>query len=459
MNLANAKHIYFLGIGGIGMSALARYFSLIGKQVSGYDRSSSVVTRALEEEGVTVFHDIDERHVETADYMVYTPAINSDNLEYQAAIAHGLPIRKRSQVLGEISETYKTLAVAGTHGKTTTSILLTQLLRASGVDCTAFLGGISRNLNSNFAFGKTEYMVTEADEYDRSFLTLKPWASIITSLDPDHLDIYGTPEEMKATYLQFASQVTGPLLVYASLLGEDWPKKPLSYGIDEGDYRAENLRFEGLSTYFDYQSPAHRIENIRLPLAGRHNVLNAVAAMGLSELAGAQQADFKEALESFEGIYRRFEVQRHSDMLSYIDDYAHHPSELEAAISAAKSLFPERKVVVVFQPHLFSRTKDFYQGFAQSLSAADSVLMLPIYPAREKPMPGVTSEMVLNLVVASEKGLTTKDGLTEALAEVISGPTVLLTLGAGDIDRQVKTINQWIDSTYKNQNSELGARN
>jgi UDP-N-acetylmuramate--alanine ligase len=449
MTLANAKHIYFLGIGGIGMSAIARYFSLSGKQVSGYDRSSSVVTRALEAEGVEVFHEIDENHVKTADYMVYTPAIKSDNLEYQAAVSLGMPIRKRSQVLGEISETYKTLAVAGTHGKTTTSILLTQLLRASGVDCTAFLGGISRNLKSNFAFGSTDYMVTEADEYDRSFLTLKPWASIITSLDPDHLDIYGTPEEMKATYLQFASQVTGPLLVYASLLGEDWPKKPLSYGIDEGDYRAENLRYEGLATCFDYQSPRHRIEDIRLPLAGRHNVLNAVAAMGLSELAGANHDQFKAALADFKGIYRRLEVQYHSETLSYIDDYAHHPSELEAAISAARALFPERKMVVVFQPHLYSRTQDFHQGFAQSLSGVDEVIMMPIYPAREKPIPGVTSEMVLNLVEADSKRMASKENLIEVISEALGSETILLTLGAGDIDRQVSKINQWIDSTIK----------
>lgn len=455
MNLANAKHIYFLGIGGIGMSALARYFSLMGKQVSGYDRSSSVVTRGLEAEGVKVFYEVNIDHLQGVDYMIYTPAIQTDNPEYQAAVAQRLTIRKRSQVLGEISEAYKTLAVAGTHGKTTTSILLTHLLRASGVDCTAFLGGLSRNLNSNFAFGKTDYMVTEADEYDRSFLTLKPWASIITSLDPDHLDIYGTPEEMKATYLQFASQVTGPLLVYASLLGEDWPKKPLSYGIDEGDYRAENLRFEGLATCFDYQSPTFRIENVRLPLAGRHNVLNAVAAMGLSELAGARQADFKQALADFKGIYRRFEVQYHSETLTYIDDYAHHPSELEAAVRAARSLFPARKVVVVFQPHLYSRTQDFYQGFAQSLSEADAVLMIPIYPAREKPIPGVTSEMVLDRVEAGQKAMTTKEDLTKSLSAIIDSPAVLLTLGAGDIDREISTINQWIDSVYTTRNPKL----
>jgi UDP-N-acetylmuramate--alanine ligase len=311
------------------------------------------------------------------------------------------------------------------------------------------LGGISRNLKSNFAFGSTDYMVTEADEYDRSFLTLKPWASIITSLDPDHLDIYGTPEEMKATYLQFASQVTGPLLVYASLLGEDWPKKPLSYGIDEGDYRAENLRYEGLATCFDYQSPRHRIEDIRLPLAGRHNVLNAVAAMGLSELAGANHDQFKAALADFKGIYRRLEVQYHSETLSYIDDYAHHPSELEAAISAARALFPERKMVVVFQPHLYSRTQDFHQGFAQSLSGVDEVIMMPIYPAREKPIPGVTSEMVLNLVEADSKRMASKENLIEVISEALGSETILLTLGAGDIDRQVSKINQWIDSTIK----------
>ncbi len=446
MNLANAKHIYFLGIGGIGMSALARFFSLQGKQVSGYDRSSSVVTRALEEEGISVYHELSREHLLTADYMVYTPAIKEDNLEYQAAIEMGLPLKKRSQVLGEISEQYKTLAVAGTHGKTTTSIMLTQLLRSSGVDCTAFLGGISRNLNSNFAFGQSEYMVTEADEYDRSFLTLKPWASIITSLDPDHLDIYGTAEEMKATYLRFASQVTGPLLVYASLLNENWSVKPMTYGIDEGDFRAENLHVEGLVTCFDYQSPSHRIEGIRLPLAGRHNVLNAVAAMGLSELAGADQRHFKKALAGFSGIYRRFEVQHDSEQISYIDDYAHHPSELEAAIQAARSLFPQRQVLVVFQPHLYSRTNDFHKGFAEALSQADVVIMLPIYPAREKPMPGVDSEMVLKLVKAKEKQIASKENLIEAIAEKIQPPTVVLTLGAGDIDREVEKVREWIEA-------------
>jgi len=440
----NAKHIYFLGIGGIGMSALARYFHRIGKQVSGYDRASSVVTRALEAEGMKVYYDIDPQHLDGVEVMVYTPAIKGDNLEFQQAKALDLPIKKRSEVLGEISRDFKTLAVAGTHGKTTTSILLTQLLGRSGVDCTAFLGGISRNLNSNFTFGSSDFMVTEADEYDRSFLTLYPWASVITSLDPDHLDIYGTADEMKATYLHYASQVSEHLLVHEAIVSNSWNSAPMSYGIEAGDFQAKNLRFEGLNTYFDYQSPHTQIKDICLPLAGQHNVLNAVGAMGLAELAGANTADFKDALAEFKGIYRRFEVKFHSKKHSYIDDYAHHPSEIEAAIQAGRSLFPNRKLVVVFQPHLYSRTQDFQQGFAAALSAADQLLMLPIYPAREKPIAGVNSELVLNQASLARKQMTDKSNLLADLAQILDEQSVLMTLGAGDIDREVNKITDWI---------------
>jgi UDP-N-acetylmuramate--alanine ligase len=324
--------------------------------------------------------------------------------------------------------------------------LLSHLLQQGGVDCTAFLGGISRNFASNFVLGTSEYLVAEADEFDRSFLTLSPWAAVITSLDPDHLDIYGTAGAMKESYREFAAKASQSLLLHSDLPVADWQLDHQTYGVEEGDFQAQGLRYHELSTWFDYQSPAQRIEGIRLPLPGQHNVANAVAAMALAEQAGADPATFKSSLEGFRGIYRRFEAQLHTARLTYIDDYAHHPREIQAAMETARKLFPNRKLLVVFQPHLYSRTRDFLPGFAQALAQADSLLMLDIYPAREAPIEGVTSQAVLDQVELKNKALVAKNELIEAIAQRVDDPTVLLSLGAGDIDRLVPHMKTWAES-------------
>ncbi len=447
--LANAQHLYFLGIGGIGMSALATFFHSGGKKVSGYDRTSSIVSQNLEKAGIEIFHTLDASHLEAVDMMIYTPAIKADNLEYQAAMNMGIPILKRSELLGLVSKAYRCIAVAGTHGKTTTSSIMAHVLRTCGVDCTAFLGGIARNLNSNFVQGSSDWVVAEADEFDRSFLTLSPEIAVITSLDPDHLDIYGSPAEMLKNYLEFASLVQGKLLVHESLAENDWSQKPILYGIDKGDYQAQNLRFEGLATTFDFVGGTETIRDIRLPFPGKHNVLNAVAAMGVAVEIGADEGRLKSAAASFKGIYRRFELQEDGADITYIDDYAHHPTELAAAIDTGRRLFPDRQLVVVFQPHLYSRTRDFATGFSEALSAADVVIMLDIYPARELPIPGVSSEMILEGVTAPQKMIASKSGLIDALGTITEPPTVLLTLGAGDIDRLVPEVQQWAKKMNK----------
>ncbi|MEM7370272.1 MAG: UDP-N-acetylmuramate--L-alanine ligase [Bacteroidota bacterium] len=439
MNLGAVNSIYFLGIGGIGMSALARYFHLTGREVKGYDRVESMVSKGLEEMGMEIFYMLNADHVAGADLMVYTPAISKECVEYVAAERLGIPIMKRSEVLGVISESYRTLAVAGTHGKTTTSSMLTHVLASAGVQPTAFLGGISRNLNANFTFGMSDWMVAEADEYDRSFLTLHPYYAIITSLDPDHLDIYGTEEEMQQNFRAFANQ-SRKLLVEAGLKGFDWGKNTKVFGIESGDFRAENLRFQKLETLFDFRWDGGKLDNLRLGMPGRHNVLNMTAALGLAIETGVQPDQLPEAVDSFQGIYRRFEVHLHQQDLSFIDDYAHHPEEIAAAMSTARALFPERQLLVVFQPHLFSRTRDLCEGFAAELSKADRTLLMEIYPAREEPIPGITSESILTRMTLKRATLVSRDSLISAIQQELEGPTVLLTLGAGDIDKEVPKI-------------------
>lgn len=435
------KHIYFLGIGGIGMSALARYFHLSGCKVSGYDKTPSVVTDALEKEGIEVYFEADIHHLAGVTQMIYTPAIK-EHIEFEEAQKRGIPVLKRSQSLGEISRNFPTLAVAGTHGKTTTSTMLACLMKGCGVDCTAFLGGISRNLNGNFAFGESPYCVVEADEFDRSFLTLNPEMAIITSLDADHLDIYGTPDEMQNSYREFAQKVkeNGKLLVHNSIKDFDWGREVLTYGIEEGEFRATNLRFEKLATIFDYESNDLIIRNIQLPIPGRHNVMNAVAAITLTKWASGDMEKVVATFADFKGIYRRFEVHAHSENLTIIDDYAHHPTELAAAIDTAKSLFPDRQLITLFQPHLFTRTRDFYEGFAAALSKADVALLLPIYPAREKPIEGITSNIIFDLIQNNKKYLIDKQDIIAKMQENIHHPSVILITGAGDVDREVALI-------------------
>ncbi|TAE47010.1 MAG: UDP-N-acetylmuramate--L-alanine ligase [Bacteroidetes bacterium] len=439
MNSGNTHKIHFLGIGGIGMSALARYCRLMGREVSGYDRTASVVTDALEKEGVKVYFEADVRHLEGAEMVVYTPAVPADHAELVQARASGVPLLKRSQVLGAIGKSYQTLAVAGTHGKSTTSAMLTHLLRGAGVDATAFLGAISRNLESNFVFGHSPYMVAEADEYDRSFLTLHPWMAVINSMDPDHLEIYGDEAGMKAGFLQFASQCER-LLVHVSLAEEFTGREVMTFGIEQGDYHASHLRYEGLRTRFDFQGKGIIIKDIAVNMPGVHNVLNMSAALGVAVEAGADVSLLKAAAESFAGLYRRFEVHCHSERLTYIDDYAHHPAEIAAAIGAARALFPERKLVVVFQPHLFTRTRDLCSGFAEELAQADTLLLMDIYPARELPIEGVSAQMLLDAMPAGDFSLVSRAALTDEITLKLDRPTVLMTLGAGDIDREIERI-------------------
>ena len=431
-----------MGIGGIGMSALARYFHLTGKRVAGYDSVSSVVSRALEKEGIEVFDHLDAAHISGIDMMIYTPAISRENIEYVAAVRANIPILKRSQALGIISREYRSLAVAGTHGKTTTSAMLTHVLRTSNLDCTAFLGGISSNINSNFVLGQSDLLVVEADEYDRSFLSLNPYFAIITSMDPDHLDIYGGSEEMVKSFRAFAEQ-SSRLLVHQSLKAENWGKEVATYSIDKGNFRAENLSWKGLDWQFDFFVENQLITPIQMSMPGMHNVANMLAALATAWQLGAKAESLQRAAATFSGIYRRFELHHQDEKLAFIDDYAHHPVELEAAILTAKSLFPDRQIVVVFQPHLFSRTRDFCEGFAKSLSQADVVLLLDIYPAREAPLAGISSKIIYELLDAQHQEIIQKAEIIPRLDEWVQKPSVVLSLGAGDIDREVGKIADW----------------
>ncbi|MEM9983491.1 MAG: UDP-N-acetylmuramate--L-alanine ligase [Bacteroidota bacterium] len=439
MNFQALHSIYFLGIGGIGMSALARYFKREGKQVSGYDRSRSVVTDQLEAEEIGVFFEPDPARILEADLVVYTPAIPRGHPEMIAALQNGVQLRKRAEVLGLISANYRTIAVAGTHGKTTTSTMLAHLLRSAGIDVTAFLGGLSANLNGNFVHGQSEWMVVEADEYDRSFLHLHPEWAIITSLDADHLDIYGDAHSMEETYQAFARQAKA-CLVQEELAGSfDWPGLK-TYG-KSGDYSLENLGYEGLRSRFAVKGPERVLDELELYLPGPHNLMNMTAACGLALELEADPSKIKEGVHSFRGIYRRFEVHLDTPQLTYVDDYAHHPKELAAAIGTARGIFPSRKLLVVFQPHLFSRTRDFLSEFAAELSRADEVILLDIYPAREEPLPGVDSEAIMKKIRVPAR-LVTREELTAAVRQSLADQTVVLTLGAGDLDKEVPKLAQ-----------------
>ena len=375
MQLENIKKVYFLGIGGIGMSALARYFMLRGCAVAGYDRTKTELTAALEREGMLVHYSDDlqtlKKVMAEPDLIIYTPAVSKNepnHTEFNYLKNSGLPMKKRAEVLGIISKGMKCLAVAGTHGKTSTSTLLTHILRVGGVDCTDFLGGISNDLQSNFVFGKSEYVVVEADEYDRSFLHLQPEIAIINSMDPDHLDIYGTAEEMRRTYRKFAHQTQRHLFFRSDLKvildkkaffeKQDTALQYSKFNIEKGDYQARNIRVENGFFYFDLKSPIENVANIQMSLPGKHNILNATAAAAAAQQVGVTGDKIREALASFKGIHRRFEFVVRTEEKVVIDDYAHHPDELNAAITAAKMLYPTKKIVGVFQPHLYSRTRD-----------------------------------------------------------------------------------------------------
>ncbi len=447
--LSDIKKIYFLGIGGIGMSALARYFHGRGMEVFGYDKTETQLTRALSLEGMRIHYNDDVAAIPPGiDLVVYTPAVPADLGELQHFRSGGYPVKKRSEVLGIISRGMKTIAIAGTHGKTTTSSLTTWLLRSSGVDCSAFLGGIVRNFGSNFVEGKGEWVVVEADEYDRSFLQLDPDLAVILSMDADHLDIYGSREIMVETgYKAFAARLKpgGTLFVQHRWSGEFAQAR--SFGVENGSCRAENIRVEGGFFVFDYVAEAVRFRDLRFTMPGRHNVENATAAISAALVAGADENGIRKGLETFAGIQRRFEIVYRDAHRVYVDDYAHHPAELEAVIGAAREFFPGRKITGVFQPHLYSRTRDFAEEFAYALDKLDEVILLDIYPAREEPIPGVSADTIAEFMRHAQLTRSTKAGLMDKLQE--RRIEVLLTVGAGDIDTLVEPIRRLLASETK----------
>lgn len=431
-----------LGIGGIGMSALARFLHRRGKTVTGYDRTATPLTAELEAEGIRIRYAPHTGMLDGADLLVYTPAVPRSHPEFALAEQAGIPVVKRAEVLGMISRAYKTVAVAGTHGKTSTTGLITHLLRECGIDCTGFVGGITNNYNTNYVHGESEWMVVEADEFDRSFLQLSPDIAVITSMDADHLDIYGSAGELKKTFKAFAGQVKegGTLFLQHSLpeITLDGNRRVWRYGVGGGYCKSDNLVHRGLGVNFDFRAGVMHFDNLRLNLPGNYNVENATAAVSVAMALGAPEEKIRMGLETFTGIKRRFDIRYRSEEVVHIDDYAHHPREISALLAAVRDMLPRHKLIAVFQPHLYSRTQDFHEGFAEALSEADSVVLLSIYPAREEPIEGVSSQMIYDLLTVEEKGLTDLDGLTNELKKHKTRPSVVLTIGAGDIDTKVE---------------------
>ena len=445
MNLNEIHKIYFVGIGGIGMSALARYFNGLGCEVHGYDKTETILTKKLVSEGMKIHYDDDvEKIPEGIDLVVYTPAIPKDHKELNYFLDHDFSVKKRAEVLGIISRNRKTIAIAGTHGKTSTCSILTHLLRTAGIDCTAFLGGIAQNYRSNFVEGKGDWVVVEADEFDRSFLHLNPNYSAIMSMDADHLDIYGDKDHMADGFTQFASRLkeNGKVFLKYGLELNEKNEAVEIFGIDGGTYQSKNVRVEGGYFVFDFESPIEKIEKIKFTLPGHHNVENATAAIAIAQQLEVKGEAVKKAMASFKGIKRRFEFITRTDQTVYIDDYAHHPTELNAAIKATRSLFPSKKITGVFQPHLYSRTRDFVDGFAEALNQLDEIVLMDIYPARELPIEGVKSEIIFEKIENPNKVLVTKKTLMSELRN--RDFDVLLTLGAGDIDTFVEPIKMLI---------------
>jgi len=452
MKIDGVKHIYFLGIGGIGMSALARYFLRAGKTISGYDKTSTVLTKTLESEGMDIHYDENVSLIpDSIDMVIYTPAVPKDNAEYTHIRESKMPIYRRSEVLGLISKKRKTIAVAGTHGKTTTCSIISYLLKNSGIDISAFVGGIMKNFDSNYLFGDSDWVVAEADEYDRSFLRLFPDIAVILSMDADHLDIYGDKNSVHQGFRDFTLNIKegGSLWIHTAIrqnIDEKWKQALMNkgvsihtFGIDDGDMQAKNVRVENGRFHYSIKVDKE-IKGFSLGLAGRHNVSNAVVASAVSKELGCTWEDLKRSIESFEGIKRRFEIVAETDGKVLIDDYAHHPTELNAAIQATRELYPYKKVTVVFQPHLYTRTRDFVDGFAEELSKVDTLILTEIYPARELPIEGVTSEMIYNKIILNNKKLIHQSELIETLENMPF--EILLITGAGDIDKKVKEIKE-----------------
>ena len=451
------KFIYFLGIGGIGMSALARWFNVNGYEVAGYDRTPSPLTDALESEGINIHFDDDIKAIPpyflaqpAHTLVVYTPAVPKDHAELNYLVINGFEIQKRSQVLGTLSKNMRTIAVAGTHGKTSTSALIAHIIKDSGMNCAAFLGGITQNYQSNFLLNQPAEdlssvpCVVEADEFDRSFLTLYPDIAVVTSTDADHLDIYGDHRSMLDSFGDFVGQIkpSGTFFMQAELdLASHASAQVVQYGINaKTGVQAKNIRIQDAHFVFDLYYESTVMKGLVMQVPGFHNIENATAAVGVALKLGINDAQIRHALATFKGIKRRFEYHIQQPSLVMIDDYAHHPTEVTAFLKSVRALYPERKITVVFQPHLFTRTRDFADGFAESLSMADSLILLDIYPARELPIEGVTSAIILNKVTTINKQLCARTDVFEALKN--QPVEVLVTIGAGDIDRLIEPIKQ-----------------
>ncbi|TXF89631.1 UDP-N-acetylmuramate--L-alanine ligase [Neolewinella aurantiaca] len=461
MELTDIKQVYFIGVGGIGMSAVARYFNSQGLKVTGYDKTETPLTRALEAEGIAIHYGAANVSLvpDASDdlLVVWTPAIPTDFAELVKVQAGNYNLYKRAQVLGLLSRGMDCVGIAGTHGKTTTTTITTHLMMTAGLQPHAFLGGIPRDFDGNYVHGNSNWVVVEADEYDRSFLNLDPAIAVILSADPDHLDIYGDHDNMLETgFRAYARRVKegGSLIVRYDIAHHFSPPPPkggarltpplggeglYTFGIGAGDFCAHNVRVEDGAFHFDLKEPdGHLITNIRTALPGRHNVENAVAACAVTRLAGGSEDALKAGLSAFRGIARRFETVLKTNKIVIIDDYAHHPTELEAAITAARELYPDQTIRGVFQPHLFSRTQDFAQGFAKALDLLDEAILIPIYPARELPIEGVTSRLIFGKMRSTNKRLLDDEQMLAATAELTDG--VLLLLGAGNIDALVPKI-------------------
>ena len=448
--LLTMKVIYFIGIGGIGMSALARYFHSRGTRVSGYDKTASSLTRELEQEGMKIhYEDNVDLIPKDAELVVYTPAVPKEHKELMYYQQNGYKVVKRSDVLQIATESSFNICIAGTHGKTTITTMVAHLLRHTGYGCNAFLGGISVNYGTNFWASERNVSVVEADEYDRSFLKLSPDVAIITAMDPDHLDIYGTAEAMEQAFIDFSGRIKeGGLLI--SKFGLKRAKelkgtRDLSYSAqnNKADAHAENIKMMNGSYEFDVVIKEKRIEKVKLNIGGMHNVENAIAAITVASSLNINEEKIKAAIADFRGVKRRFEYIIKTDELVFIDDYAHHPEELRALISSAKSLFSDKKCTVIFQPHLYTRTKDLADGFAEVLDMADEVILLPIYPARELPIAGVSSEMILDKMKSKNKRMLEKEELKSWIRKDFKKQgKVLVTAGAGDIDLLVEPIKE-----------------
>ncbi|MDR1679633.1 MAG: UDP-N-acetylmuramate--L-alanine ligase [Prevotellaceae bacterium] len=447
---------YFLGIGGIGMSALARYYKAKGFPVAGYDRTRTQLTQEMESEGISIFYE-DEIALIPAEYrnptnclVVLTPAIPPDSKQWTWFRENGFTIMKRAQVLGEITRHARALCVAGTHGKTTTSTLTAYLLYSSHIGCNAFLGGVSKNFDKNILINNnTDLVVIEADEFDRSFHQLSPYMAVITAADPDHLDIYGSAEVFRESFEHFTSLIQkGGCL----MMRKDAPVTPrLQEGVklytysgnDGGDFHAENIRIGGGEIIFDFVTPSKTVKDMQLGVPVLINVENSVAAMAIAYLNCVTEEELRKGLASFRGIRRRFDFHVKNDRIAYLDDYAHHPKELRASISSVKALFPDKKICGIFQPHLYTRTRDFFRQFAEELSKLDEVILLDIYPARERPIEGISSKIIFD-EITTQKTLCTKE---ELLAELPKHQfDVLVTMGAGDIEQLIPAITNYVQN-------------